>query len=154
GAIAVFGVDDRLEQVRVSLPLLCGVAEHWLDLGARVHVRLRHVERPDVETEGKLLDERAVPPFRLGELTLGFLALGDGPTNAARAGRNAVPEARPPPGVEPADAAVCSTIRNWRWEDSPAGRSRSAAARTASTSAGWMRSWRRAGVRTGSGSKP
>src|SRR5262249_31877899 len=106
GAIAVVGVDDRLEQVRVLLPRLCGVAEHWLDLGARVDVRPRHVERPDVETEGKLLDERAVPPFRLGELTLGFLALGDVLGNAARADGTAVGEARRRPGVEPADAAV------------------------------------------------
>jgi hypothetical protein len=58
-ALAVLRMQDLDEQVVVLDPLDDGVAEHVLDLRARVDVRADVVETVDVDREGQLLHERA-----------------------------------------------------------------------------------------------
>ena len=82
--LAVVGMDDGGEEIRVGLPFLGRVAEHRPDLGADEDVWLPEVERTDERDERQLLDERAVALLGLGEPRLAQLqrflrelALGD-----------------------------------------------------------------------------
>jgi hypothetical protein len=65
------------QQPGIGLPLLGRVPEHRLELRAHVQVRARDVDRPHVGAKRQLLDERAIPGRRHGELILGLLALAD-----------------------------------------------------------------------------
>jgi len=58
-ALAILGMQDLDEEVAVLDPLLDGVAEHLLDLRARVHVRADVVQPVDVDGQRQLLDEHA-----------------------------------------------------------------------------------------------
>ena len=75
-AVAIVGMDDRSEQVRIRLPVVDRVPEHLLDLRTDVHVRPAQVERPDVRGERKLLDQGAVAKL---ERLLGPAAVGHDP---------------------------------------------------------------------------
>ena len=101
-ALAVVRVHDRLQETRVREPRLGGVAEHRLDLGADVDVRLAEVERADVHGERQLLDERPVAPLGLRQLLLGPPSLADVLGDAALADHLAVLDDRLGPAVEPA----------------------------------------------------
>src|SRR5919112_443219 len=68
--LTVVGVEARLPQL-VRPPLLLGVAEHLLYLGARVHGFERAVGAVYVDHGGDLLDEGAVEFLRLPERLLG-----------------------------------------------------------------------------------
>src|SRR5262245_42762587 len=58
-AFAILGMEQLHEEVVVLGPLGDGVAEHRLDLRARVDVRADIVEPVDVDGQRQLLDERA-----------------------------------------------------------------------------------------------
>ena len=70
-------MQERHEERRVGDPLLDRVAEHGLDLRARVDVGAVGVDPIDVDGEGQLLDERAVAGLGQPNGIVGSLALRD-----------------------------------------------------------------------------
>ena len=59
-ALAVLGVEQPAEQLRIRGPLVDAVTEHRLDLAAREDVRADRVQLVDVDDERELLDQGAI----------------------------------------------------------------------------------------------
>ena len=76
-ALPVVGMEQLHEQLGPGRPVAGRVAEHRLDLRARVHIRARFVEPIDVDGERERLDERPVPVLGPSQRLLRLLALGD-----------------------------------------------------------------------------
>ena len=76
-SLSIVGMQERHEQRRVGHPLLDRIAEHRLDLRARVDVGAGGVDPIDVDGERELLDERPVAGLGQPNGIVGSLSLGD-----------------------------------------------------------------------------
>jgi hypothetical protein len=74
-ALTVIRMEHPHEEVRFGLPALRRVAEHPLDVRARVDVRADLVEAVDIDGERQLLHQLAIPPLSFAERLLERLAL-------------------------------------------------------------------------------
>ncbi len=77
GPLAVLGVQVSLPEVLGPAPLLQGVAEDVLDLGADVELVGVGGDRLRIHDGGDVLDERPVAFFRCAQTLLDLLLLGD-----------------------------------------------------------------------------
>ena len=75
--IAIRRVQEPDEQIVLGRPLLGRVADHALDLGARIDVRAELVEPVDVDGERQLLHESAIALLGRADRVLELLAFGD-----------------------------------------------------------------------------
>ncbi len=76
-SLSVVPMQELDEERRVRHPLLDRIAEHVLDLRARVDVRARGVHTVDVDGQWKLLDECSVAGLGQPNSVVGSLSLGD-----------------------------------------------------------------------------
>jgi hypothetical protein len=75
--LSIVGMEELDEERRVGGPFLDRIAEHRLDLRARIQVRARAVDAVDVDGQRELLDERSIAGLRQPDRIVGALSLGD-----------------------------------------------------------------------------